>query len=233
MVWNRTGGVLIVKKILSLLVLILLTISSNCFAITFSQPVKIGAIVYANMGGFVFKQVSHNDGTLRNDRGSIQRKAYDHGVARFSEGSDALYLHYTAYKNANERGFSKFGASDIDNTINVNIMIPEIFKITSNEGITLYAINDSYDLPEEFTYTLIGRRKDGKWVKYFDTNDITAKYFGKSGYWLKNFIVNGDNISIYYELYSKGYYRNPIGRGEFRFKWDDKAQWFGVEQIKY
>ena len=72
-------------------------------------------------------------------------------------------------------------------------MMPEIFKITSDEGLTFYSINDSYDLPSEFTYTLIGRRKDGVWVKYFDTNDIAKKYFGNcQDYWFKTLSVNGN-----------------------------------------
>ena len=229
------------KKIFILSVVMFLAISSNCFAMKFSQPIKVGKINYANMGGFIFHQVSKNDGVLVNEKYAAKRQTYDHGVARFSEGIDALYLHYDAYKanvkgrkvNIISYGFAKFGSNDINNTVNINIMGPEIFKITSNEGITLYSINDSYDLREEFTYTLIGKRKNGKWVKYFNTNDIVEKYFGKSGYWLKNFIVHDDVISIYYELYSNGDYRNIVSSGELRFKWDDKAQWFGIEQVVY
>lgn len=229
------------KKVMGLVMGALL-LSAQCFAMTFSQPVQVGKISYANMGGYIFSQVSQNDGVLGKDRGSVQRKAYDHGVARFSDGYDALYLHYDAYKanvrgktvNVISYGYAKFGASDEKNTINVGIMMPEIFKITSDEGLTFYSINDSYDLPSEFTYTLIGRRKDGVWVKYFDTNDIAKKYFGnRQDYWLKTLSVKGNIISIYYELYNNGNYRNTTGKGEFRFKWDDKAQWFGIEQVVY
>ena len=200
---------------------------------TFSQPVEVGNFIAANIGGFSFRSVSENNGILaKNGRKGV----YERGIARFGNGSDALFFHYkngTYEKRYNDK-ITAFGSDNIKNTINVNVMIPKLYKINSDKGITFYSINDSYDLPEEFTYTLLGRQTDGKWVKYFDTNELVKKYFGANqSYWLKELRVSGDTIIVYYELFSGGNYRNSTNRGEFRFKWNDKAQWFGVEQVIY
>lgn len=234
------------KKFFGVL-LLLMIFSANCLAMTFSQPVQVGKIIYANMGGYIFEQVSENNGVMKTDKRSIQRKIYDHGLARFGEGRDALYLHYDSYKatvsgkkiNVISHGYAKFGDKNVKNTVNINVMLPEIYKIASNEYITFYMIHDSYDLPDENWWTLIGRRKDGVWVKYFSSLDVTKKYFGKQGnVWeglaicCDNFRVSGNTMIIEYSrCYESG--RKQIKEGEFQFKWDDKAQWFGVEQIIY
>ena len=83
----------------------------------------------------------------------------------------------------------------------------------------------------EADYLIIGKKSDGRFVKYIDTRDITRRYFGWDG--------TGVSPIVYLDMYTQGntlivpYYhlRNNKSRREFRFKWDDKAQWFGVEQI--
>lgn len=212
----------------------LLMISSNCFAMMFSQPVKVGSIGVMNLEGFSFNGAMANNGiSMQNRRG---RQLFSQGVVRFGNGRDALFFHYnygTLEKNYKDF-IMAFGSDNISNTVNVSIKTAKIFQIKSDSGITFYSVNDSYDLPEEFMYTLLGRRADGKWVKYFDTNELVKKYFGANqSYWLKELNVSGDTIIIYYELFSRGNYKNPVGRGEFRFKWDDKAQWFSIEQVIY
>ena len=225
------------KKFLGLLVMLMM-IASNCLAMTFSQPVEIGNFVAVNVGGFSFRSVSENNGTLvKNGRKGV----YERGIARFGNDSDALFFHY---KNGTlEKRYSDyimaFGSDNIKNTVNVNVMTPKIYKINSDNGITFYLIKDGYDLPEENCFTLIGRRKDGVWVKYFETVQVTDKYFGKppkvwsaNSIWCDNFKLAGDTMVIEYQQYNivqKKYFK----AGEFRFKWDDKAQWFGVEQVVY
>ncbi len=51
-----------------------------------------------------------------------------------------------------------------------------INAVKSNEGVTVYPIISDYG-PEK-AYTVLGRQKDGNFVKFFDTDAITAKYFG-------------------------------------------------------
>ena len=244
------------KKILGVL-LLLLMMSVNCFAMTFSHPLKTGFKIIKTQagGGMIVESATQNNGDFYKRTyngkttvydGKNGKARYGKGVARWGNGTDALFAHYNYYsKDSNVY----FGGNDVKNTIPINSMIfgEEIYKISTNEGITFYMIHTSYDLPDETWWTLIGRRKDGVWIKYFDSDSVTEKYFGKSaraGYanvWnglsicCDDFRVKGDTIVIEYSRYHKnsGQRGNLVKEGEFRFKWDDVAQWFGIEQIIY
>ena len=228
------------KKFFGILA-ILMILSSNCFAMIFSQPINTGgSIMFMQAGGGMrITNATYNDGDFyRNNR-----NMYGKGMARFGNGEDALYVHYNAYNISNDDKVY-FGGKDIRNTVPIESFVfgEEIFKITTNESITFYMIHTSYDLPDETWWTLIGRRKDGVWVKYFESAEIEKKYFSSHGnVWegqsicCDNFRVNGDTIIIEYSRYHKnsGKHGNLIKEGEFRFKWDDATQWFGVEQVVY
>lgn len=243
------------KKFLGLLVMLMI-IASNCLAMTFSQPVKTGFSVWwlqagggmsvngasENKGDFYKREYNGKtiiyDGSDRN--GSIR---YGKGIARWGNGIDSLYAHYNAYNIKNDANIH-FGDKNINNTVPINAFVfgEEIFKITSDIGITFYIIHTSYDLPDEKWWTLIGRRTDGVWVKYFDSLNVTEKYFGKQGnVWegksicCDNFRVNGDTMVVEYSRYHKNIGKRGefIKKGEFRFKWDEAAEWFGVEHVVY
>ena len=230
---------------------------------TFSQPVKTGFGLWflQGGGGIAVQNATENNGSFYSREYNGKKIIYDgsrksgsvrygKGVARWGNGSDALYAHYDAY-NISKDGYIHFGDKNIKNTIPISAFIfgEEIFKINTNEGITFYMIHTSYDLPDETWWTLIGRRKDGVWVKYFDSDFVTKKYFGESAragranVWsgqsicCDNFRVNDNTIVIEYSRYhnhkNSGQRGNLIKEGEFRFKWNDSAQWFGVEQVVY
>lgn len=213
------------RKILGLMMFICLLFSGNCFAMQFLQPIEIGAvgIMQSGGGGVSIDGANYNSGKFYTKYRKDNTRGYEKGIARFGDGEDALYLHYSY------RGYLKFGGQDINNTIEDNILISTIYKIKSNEGITLYPIYKTYG--PEFDYLIIGRRADGRFVKYIDTREITKRYFG----W------NGNSVSpiVYLDIYTQGdtlilpYYhlKNIKSKGEFHFKWDNKAQWFSVEQI--
>ena len=79
------------------------------------------------------------------------------------------------------------GGENIKNTVSVRIMTPKIHKIISDNGISFYLIEDGYDLPEDSIFTVVDKRKDGTWVKYFDSYSVAVKYFGKpNGVWESN-----------------------------------------------
>ena len=213
------------RKILGLMMFICLLFSGNCFAMQFLQPIEIGAvgIMQSGGGGVSIDGADYNSGKFYTKYRKDNTRGYEKGIARFGDGEDALYLHYSY------RGYLKFGGQDINNTIEDNILISTIYKIKSNEGITLYPIYKTYG--PEFDYLIIGRRADGRFVKYIDTREITKRYFG----W------NGNSVSpiVYLDIYTQGdtlilpYYhlKNIKSKGKFHFKWDNKAQWFSVEQI--
>lgn len=249
------------KKFLGLLIMLMM-IASNCLAMTFSQPIKTGfSLCFSQAGGGIsvenatensgdFYKRKYNGKTIIYDGSGKNgsRALYGKGIARWGNGIDALYAHYDAYNIRNDANIH-FGDKNISNTVPISAFIfgEEIFKITSDIGITFYMIHTSYDLPDETWWTLIGRRTDGVWVKYFDSDSVTVKYFGESAragranVWegksicCDNFRVTGDTMVIEYSRYYKnvGKRGELIKKGEFRFKWDTMAQWFSVKHVVY
>ena len=209
------------KKFLLGVVLSVLLVTNAAFAMTFQQPVKIGGIRHSQVsrGGISFENAVENNGT---------------GTARFGDSTDPLYVHVN-----NNSYVMKFGAKNKSNTITIPAKVYfEIFKLSSNERGNFFVIKDFYDLLETEKYILLGKKKDGTFVKYFDTDEVRKKYFGKQwqGIWFNAIKTQGDTIIISYQRNLDGrQMRTDFAdeRGEFHFKWDERAQWFGVEQIVY
>ena len=209
------------KKFLLGVVLSVFFVTNSAFAMTFSQPVKIGGIHYSQVsrGGISFENATENDGS---------------GTARFGDSIDSLYVHVhnNSYK-------MKFGAKNESNTITIHARVYfEIFKLASNERGNFFVIKDRYDLLESEKYILLGKKKDGTFVKYFDTEELRKKYFGKQwqGIWFRGIKAQDDMIIVHYQRNLDGrkmQIDSADERGEFRFKWDERAQWFGVEHIVY
>lgn len=222
------------KKIFGLILLIIL-FSSTGFAMKLEQPVEIGKI-WTDTGGFygngyVFENASYNNGEeCVSTLGRKDKKSYSKGIARFGNDTNALYVHYDINNpslNIDERD-EKFGAENTSNTVGVPIWEHcTIYQIKNDGEISLYYVQVGYG---SIGYDIIfGRRQDGVWVKYIDMRQIAKKYFGNNGIFCEKANVNGNTIIIKYTLYSN----NARNAGEFRFKWDETAQWFGVEQVVY
>lgn len=193
------------------------------------------------------------------DSKTYRGTVYGKGIAQFGNGEGALYLHYDFYKYGIDYGKGlggnyqegakngvKFGGKISEQLISFNQQIFEtacsIERISTDKNLTLYMLIYSPAAGSQ-NYILIGRRSDGVWVKYFDMEDINGKYFGLS----KNDYgtTMGNRCLIIYEKYRCQddtiiiSYKRSHGRsgyvkeGEFRFRWDTAAQWFGVEQVIY
>ena len=84
-------------KRFSVLLITLMMIASNCFAMTFSQPIKLGRFYtqIQRSSGFHAEGASSNKGT-RYDKVAkyIKNYGWDKGLATFGEGIDALYIYY-------------------------------------------------------------------------------------------------------------------------------------------
>lgn len=231
------------KKVLRLcflFVLIMLACLENLLtakAMTMGNLQHVGKIYYANVGGFYFAECAENKGVKCKELGLGHRVVYDHGMVRFSEGNDALWMHYQCYTGLENSGWTKFGAKDINNTLAIGIMLPDIYRIDTDEGITMYLIKDEYDLIFEDRYVVIAHQKDGKWVKYMDSQEIGQQYFGKAGWglWAKDFIIEGNKITLPYELYGENYRHSskPTESGKFVLQWDENTQWFAIDKIVY
>lgn len=215
------------RRFLGLMMFICLLFSGNCFAMQFSQPIEIGeaGIMQAGGGGVYIDGADYNSGKFYTKYRKDNTRGYEKGMARFGNEQDALYIHYSYGK------YLKFGGQDINNTIEDNFPSHDIYKINTNENIVIYPLVKIYG--PEFDYLIIGRRADGRFIKYIDTREITKRYFGWNKYGASpatymDLTVQGDTLIMKY------HYRNRANRtiteGRFIFKWDDNAQWFGIDK---
>lgn len=211
------------KKIF--LILFVLTIFSvDCLAMTFSQPMKIGIVSDHGVvgGGYEFKNAVHNSGIVYDWQ---KHKCYKSGVATFGNGKDLIYFHYN-----NDKKIRSYGGKNFKNTFPLTQTYGcEFSQIKSNEGITFYMVQENdFDIHGR-KYVLLGRKQDGSFVKYFDTSTISEKYFGKKfsrDFHYEECFYDKDTVRIQFKL------KNGTN-GEFRFKWNEVAQWFGIEQVVY
>ena len=223
--------VAILKKMLGIMLGVMLVLTASVSAMTFSQPVKLGEIFNTPSGGFIFKGVTSNNGkSYINERWSKNEKLYEKGVAIFGSGNDALYVHYDDNKKIN----IMFGNVDGINTFALDHhMIEEsceVKRIDSDNKLVLYVLKRFSGSMGSENWIILGKTPNGLFVKYFETKDIRKQYFSNPRYVDFNRIyTQGNTIIISY----KYFYPKNEHNGEFHFKWDEAAQWFGVEQVVY
>ena len=219
------------KRVLGLIVGICMLAGSSSFAMQFSPVEKIGEMTYSqgghhSGGGLILKNTTYNTGDYYTAYHADNTYSYGKGIATFGDGEDAMYVHYDMYTHTPVA----IGGKNIKNTFNWHFIITNISRIRSDEGITLYAIQNTYG--PEFDYLILGRRADGIWVKHLDTREITDRYWSWNGQGApptayRNLRTEGDTVIMEYRHWS------DQEKGEFRFRWDENAQWFGIEQIVY
>ena len=227
-------------KIISVIFALLVAFQSTCYAMNFSQKIAIGSIIDEWGVGYFFEKVSENQGKefasddviSEFDSKYIGKGYYKNGIARFGEDEDSLFLHYGGE-------YLKIGSQNISNTVNINGgEFISIFQLKNDSKIKMYLISVSAGFPENIF--LIGKREDGRFVKYIDTLEITKKYFGESHLLLMQYdsdkvLFEKGRIIVRYlcrKPFNINYPKYEVSTGEFILKWDEKAQWFGVEQVK-
>ena len=233
MVWCRTGGVLTMKKIFSLLTVVfgvVILLTKVCDAMTFSQPKEIGRIELMPNG---FKEI-HNatyctgEAKMQNGKKVYVIKHNDSGTARFGSGEDMLNFYQIPYKPLS------YGGDNRGNTVTLEfgLLGDTIYQLLGDNGFSVYVVKHNESGAYFVNYDCIGKDKNGKFVRYFNTNDAKKQYLGNDGrnVIFKNISSQEGVIIFAFECYSGG---QIVKRGEFRFKWDDAAQWFGVEQVVY
>lgn len=215
---------------------------SGSTAMKFSPPIKLGELTLPPMGYFDLSKATNNQGTPCSEKAYEHLNLYEKGTARFGDGDDALYFHYDAkqwLENPDEYHkdlFSKFGSQDINNTVQVVPGIPTIvWLLKTNSAVTFYMLEHGSAAGFGSGNTLIGRKSDGTFVKYFDTYELKKKYFGcksrdLSDEW-NTFFFQDNTITLRHGEY--GRYNAFTPKGEFRFTWNDKIQSFDVEHIVY
>lgn len=149
---------------------------------------------------------------------------YGKEIAAFGYGQDTLPVKYNACTGNLD---AYFGSKQMNGYVPINdLTFKTIYCIKSDSGITLYPIARWHSYVD---LTIIGKRQDGTFVKYIYSERITSSYFGMNtfpNYEYNKARISGDTIIVPYCI-------NGVSKicGEFRFKWNDKAQWFGVEKV--
>lgn len=252
-IWIIMRGALMIKKFLIIIANLMIFISS-CYAMTFSQPVEIGRAFFVTMGIFEVEGANYHTGIPFSNQDYVKMynlsengiTVFDKGIARFGNGDDAIYFHYDArngYESYQKNPvISKYGDKRIENTVSsLNSPPGSIRMIKSDGGITLYLLSSYSEMSKSMGYywmhTLLGKQKDGRFVKYFDTVEFSKRYFSNNSIKNINFadcIVRGDTIILKFKhLDNILSDESKATSGEFRFKWNDQAQWFSVEQVVY
>lgn len=223
-------------------------LTGNCYAMQFSKIVELGSISGNPVGGFSINGANQNDGSVYKKVGinlSQWGTLYEKGVARYGNTINALWVYYDC-SNARARHYwdaysPKFGNKE--RTVTVSLGAGEgahvqMNSILNDAGITMYLLHS--EMAGKFVirrYVVMGYDKSSKFVKYIDTHDIVKKYFGEknvmmNGIHLEKCYCRGNSLIIEYVNPKSSYgWKSPAG--EFRFKWDDKAQWFSIEQVVY
>ena len=152
---------------------------------------------------------------------------FSKGVAQFGN----LYFHFDCklFEEKNfeqaEKEASRFGGRDFKNTVPIYTFegSTRIYPITSDDGREFFLL--ATETGGGGSMKVIGER-GGKWVKYFDTQDVQKNNQMAWDFYLQNFYVDGDKIIFVYEKWE------PKKICRLVYKWDEAAAWFGVEVIK-
>lgn len=218
------------RRILGLMICIFVLFSGNCFAMQFSQPVEIGSLNIFHPP--IWHSLSPKDpqGISFNKATEVFTSPSWECLARFGNDEDALYAHYYRKKD-----ITKFylGSKDLKNTVSINGLSFTIFKINTDKELTLYPLYTPYKIIRIYNppegYTIIGKKSNGIFIKYIDTNEVTEKYFSPDAtVKYNNLSAQGDILIMKYECIDE---KNDISKGEIHFKWNEKAQWFDIKRI--
>ena len=229
------------KKAASALTALVMAASfqATCSAMQFQQPVFLGTICGIYAGG------PHPAHLWKISKEVSVKK----NVMIMGQGKTALYFKYkdTAYSNDKYKyrnitdivsGSGNVFPRDIpDERANYHFTPNHsIYQVNGENGIVAYIdIGMAGGADDADSLTIRGLWKDGKAVTFVNTNSTNQYKNRGEGFFFDRgkITVKSDTICVPFVL-KKGDFNNQlVSKGEFRFKWDDKAQWFGVEQIVY
>lgn len=232
------------KKYLTLLVIAVLLIPANCFAIKLENVVEIGSIAtLPPSGAFRIEGATSNDGRLAKEKEYKSGKDYAKGVACFGSGDDALYVYYdnsyfytedfgeNVFRSKTLVNSCKMGGKDAADTIILPMGFPHtctIYQVINDLGLKMYLLQ--YDTGAIPSYKMIGKRDD-KWVKYFET-EAAEQYYGMKLAFCHNYKLKDNAIIFEYGRYN-AVEKKFITSTELQFIWNDGDRWFGVDCKTY
>ena len=157
---------------------------------------------------------------------------FSKGIAIFG---DDLYFHFngTLFDEIQTRGktfeeieslVSRFGSADFENCVPVFVFEggTKIFPISSDDGREFFLL--ATETGGGGSMKVIGER-GGKWVKFFDTQDVKKNHQMAWDYYIKDFFATGNKIIFIYEQWESKKICRLI------YTWDETAQWFDLEVI--
>ena len=191
----------------------LLLLTAQAHAMTFQQPVKIGLAGIGGGNGLRIEGATKIDAQQVGD-------SYTNGYAIFG---DKLYLHFDDATADDFTSGSWFGASDRNNTVQYYVFegSTAVSRLPNDAGLDMYLLTTEFGAGN--CVTVIGER-DGKWVKFFDTNDA-KKLYNLRGWYTSDIRVAGDTITLSMSSFDQ---KNSC---ELRYRWVASSKWFGVEKI--
>lgn len=188
----------------------LLIVTNSAAAMTFTTPMKFGEISFYVVDGMIISGADNNFGD-----------PHGKGVATFGHDVTAIKCFYDYYS------VPRFGDENFNFPVNV-MLNTEIYAIFSDEPLIFYLfVNGGYDL-ESTNFTLLGKKFDGTFIKYFDFADFDRELYKRpeGAYLDKNFDFNGNAITFYLK-------RDEKTIGEWKFIWHEGKENFLMQEKIY
>ena len=173
--------------------------------------------------------LGRNNFTLKIEGSNLNDGDYSKGVATFGD----LFFHFdcTLFNEIQSRNktfeeiessASRFGSSDFENAVPVYVFegMTKIYRLSSDDGREFYLL--ATETGGGSSMKVIGSRA-GKWTKFFDTSDMRKQI--PREYYIEDFFAAGDTITFVYKEWQENNFC------ELRYKWNEAANWFGVEII--
>lgn len=236
------------KKITIYFFLFMLITLNHTSAMKFNAPSIISGNIEWKTSyplGFSFSSDSKIKGEYFTILDKYNTSTYANGIAYFANDSEGLYAHFDIthksdgmFTQGMNTPYIGFGTKNGERVYNFKSIekINQIHKITTDSGVTLYMIQATQsNLKNDFDFMLLGKRNDGKLVRYFLMSEVLDNYLGKLAEeraYIKRWRLVGNN-SVEVEYDKAASYQNFRPAGKFVFNWDTEAQWFSVKHIVY
>lgn len=202
------------KVCLLILFSIFFLLDTVCYATTFSEPVKIGSYMNSRGGG---PSLAYATGYTSSTDVSFT----------FGEGDSALTFVYKNDPTGNGRGASFTVGVLVGNSLCNKLRcgdVPEIYRITSDDGITVY-VGEGRAAGLEQVFFLIARTRDG-YTAYTSMSDL-AKYIPNI-----EFVDNPDTVRLSVPICKENVIAIPFqsrtDSGLIIFEWNTEKNKYSV-----
>ena len=196
------------------LLAVLLMAPGMASAMQFSQPVEIGAAWFGKGNGKIFT------------RKALPSSATDGSYYDFQGSKDIIRLWWNSYRIGSSTDSQNTVAVEIFKAFDPNKLLSgggEVIEVLGSNGIVVYFWSTSPGMYHGNDFTVFGPNRQGKFVKYIDRKRCDEVSNGAVRGHYCGLKVQNDSLIL---NCSPG----PVSKdsGRFLFKWDEKAQWFGI-----